>query len=64
MSDANTPPRFDVVSLGEAMLRFIRDRDFLEQCTVQARAMRQGRTWSDAARLYETAVYSGIQERS
>ena len=46
-----------VESLGEAMLRFIMDRDFLWRCKTNARSMRQGRTWSDSAKLYEQAVY-------
>lgn len=46
-----------VGNLAEAMLRFIVDRDFLERCQVNARAIRQGITWNDVAEMYEQQVY-------
>lgn len=49
---ANTPE-----NIAEAMLRFISDKSFVQECTIQALKMRSGRTWQDVARLHLNEVY-------
>jgi glycosyltransferase involved in cell wall biosynthesis len=46
------------MELAAAMERFVVDREFLESCCNHARAMRQGRSWTDVARSYENAFFS------
>jgi glycosyltransferase involved in cell wall biosynthesis len=43
-----------------AMLRFVQDRDFLDECYRQALAMRKANTIVDVARMHE-AVYQRLR---
>jgi glycosyltransferase involved in cell wall biosynthesis len=44
----NTPE-----SLAGGLVRFVQDRAFLAHCQLQARQMRQGKTWYEVAGMYE-----------
>jgi glycosyltransferase involved in cell wall biosynthesis len=50
-----------IESLAEAMLRFVIDRDFLQRCERNARAMRLGTTWSEVAEMYQQNVYLALR---
>ena len=49
---ANTPS-----ALAQAMLRFVTDHAFLQQCKQRAQARRRGTPWVEIAECYEQTVY-------
>jgi glycosyltransferase involved in cell wall biosynthesis len=54
--------RNSAASLAEGMLRFVTDREFLEQCQGRAASMRQGTSWRQVAEMYERDVYRQLLE--
>lgn len=49
--------------IAEAMRRFIKDSEFLEQVSFRAREMRKGRSWLDIADMYVENVYYTLTEK-
>jgi glycosyltransferase involved in cell wall biosynthesis len=47
-----------VEAWAEAMTTFAANRDFLRGCRVNARGMRQGKTWDEIARIWEQDIYN------
>ena len=53
-----------VESLAEGMLHFVKKPEFLERCKANAIKMRQGKTWSEIAVMYEQKVYYPLLNNS
>lgn len=51
-----------VEDMAAAMLRFITDQRFLQNCKANARVMRRGITWDVVATMYEQNVYQKLRK--